>query len=229
VATTTSGAAQEKQEETGDEGRRGAPGAMSGAEQKEGVACGTRDGCERSLFSGRENQGSTVRVAEVGRRGAQTTESEGSQAAISWAAVVAGREVVQTGAQRVAGIMPVVVAGKAGRGEQGVGDAGAADALGSSLVLAATAEVGTGVERLSAQGSRSIREGQPEQRRVNGIGQNVEVVGIGELPLDLPDEVLFEVLARVPITELRRLLSRGSAAGLPLPSETCSWRWPARR
>jgi hypothetical protein len=34
----------------------------------------------------------------------------------------------------------------------------------------------------------------------------VGVAGVGELLLDLPNEVLFKVLARVPITELRRLL-----------------------
>lgn len=48
----------------------------------------------------------------------------------------------------------------------------------------------------------------------------MEVAEEDELPLDLPDEVLFEVLARVPIKELRRLLwqkvSRRFAAAIKI-------------
>jgi hypothetical protein len=58
----------------------------------------------------------------------------------------------------------------------------------------------------SAPGAAQVKDRQPKHGRGHGIGQTVEVAGEGELPLDLPDEVLFEVLARVPITELRGLL-----------------------
>jgi hypothetical protein len=53
-----------------------------------------------------------------------------------------------------------------------------------------------------ASGAAQVKDRQPK----HGVGETVEVAEEDELPLDLPDEVLFEVLAGVPITELRKLL-----------------------
>jgi hypothetical protein len=56
-----------------------------------------------------------------------------------------------------------------------------------------------------APGAAPVKDRQLKQGSRHGIGRTVEVAGEGELPLDLPDEVHM-VLARVSITELRRLL-----------------------
>jgi hypothetical protein len=70
----------------------------------------------------------------------------------------------------------------------------------------------------SAPGKAYIKDRLPKQGHGRGVGRTVEVAGQGELPLDLIDEVLFEVLARVLVMELRGLqrqkVSRRFAAAI---------------
>jgi hypothetical protein len=60
---------------------------------------------------------------------------------------------------------------------------------------------GRGTKTVEGVRDRGLKRG-----RGQGTGQTMEVTGAGQLPLDLLDEVLFEILARVPILELRNLL-----------------------
>jgi hypothetical protein len=191
--------------EAGDGGKERAARAASSTEQTKGMVHGVESGAlgnDARLPSGSgKAPGKDARVAGIESVGAPMMEPMGSPAGVSWATVAAGRCAAQPNAKGGARLRTVV--GAQGGEQEGKG---AADAGGKLVTMGLAPRADGSEPTTGAPGAAQVKDRQPKQGRGHGIGRTVEVAGEGELPLDLPDEVLFEVLARVPITELCRLL-----------------------
>jgi hypothetical protein len=122
----------------------------------------------------------------------------GSQAEISWATVVAGRGAAYPEARGAARLRSVAEAQGVAREQKG-----AVDANGTLVTTGLTTGTDATVAPPGAQRTERPKDRQAKRGRGSGTGRTVEIAGVGELPLDLPDKILFEVLNRVPITELR--------------------------
>jgi hypothetical protein len=120
---------------------------------------------------------------------------------MSWAIVVAGRGAAQQEAHGAAEAWFVTETQSTEKGAKGAGDT-----KGKLVTTGLTHGADATVAPPSAWRTEQPRGGRQKRGRGNWTGRTVEVAGVGKLPLDLLDEVLFEVLARVPITELQRLL-----------------------
>jgi hypothetical protein len=202
--------------EAGDGGREGAARTASSTEQTQGVVPGAELGALGNdallpLRSGKARD-TDARVAGVESAGALSTGPTGSQAGVSWAMVAAGQCAARPRAKGRAQLQIVVRAAWEQDGKGAAGAGGKPTTRGLALGAAGSEPTP------SALGSAQVKDQQPKQGRRHGVGETVKMAEEDKLPLDLPDEVLFEVLARVPITELRRLLrqrvSRGFAAAI---------------
>jgi hypothetical protein len=115
--------------------------------------------------------------------------------------VTAGGRVGGKGPGETAQLRPQAVAQDLSGEPGGQGAAGAPEApMAARQAAEATSRAG------GMQKAAQILDGQLQQEQKEGGARTVEVAGEGELPLDLPDKVLFGVLARVPIIELHMLL-----------------------
>jgi hypothetical protein len=191
--------------QAGSRGGRKADRAASSARQRGDTAHETDsevlgDGAQ-SLSHSRGTQGRGAWANRVGSGEVQRAKPTDSPARVSWARVVASEGTARSEAQGLALSLPVKKGQGAKQAVQGAGDTG-----GKRLTTEPTPDIDVAVTPPGAQNTEQVRDRQPKRGRGNGTGRTVEVVGVGELSIDLPDEVLFEVLARVPTTELHRLL-----------------------
>jgi hypothetical protein len=124
----------------------------------------------------------------------------GSTSGVSWARIVAEGDTIGTAARGLASF-PM----DRGRGTQRTEQVADA-AQGGLLAAGSTLEARVDGTWPGAQGGEPVGDRGPEQGRGIVPGRTKGGTRVGQLPLDLPDEVLFQVLARVPILKLRWLL-----------------------
>jgi hypothetical protein len=182
--------------EAGDGGRERAARATSSTEQTKGMVHRVESGAlgnDALLLSGSGKvPGKDARVTGVDSVGAPRMEPMGSQDGVSWATVAAGRGAAQPDAKGRARSQTVVGA----QGEEQEGK-GAADAGCKPVTMGSAPGADSSEPTPGAPGAAQVKDRQPKQKHRHGIDRTVEVAGEG----DLPDEVLFEVLAQVAEAE----------------------------
>jgi hypothetical protein len=151
-------------------------------------------------------------------------EPWGSTLGVLWARVVVEGDTVGTASRGLASF-PL----ERGRGTEKIKQV--ADAVRSGS-LAARLSLEARVEDTwpGNQVGDPVQDRAPKEGSGTVPGRTRWGTRVGQLPLDLPDEVLFQVLARVPILEPGvGCCDKGSAADLLLPSALCCLTWPVRQ